>query len=145
MVELLVDVIFTKVLDNILLIPQLPDDKNQKWTFFAGQSDQRSSAVLCPYIFICPLAYLFLELHLILYTRLCDMPHLVKPFRGNVGTVLPEDGLVEAELDELVLVAQLLECGIREQRRKVHLAALARAERTEQSVVAQLFYICNRE
>jgi len=40
------------------------------------------------------------------------MPHLVKPFRGNVGTVLPEDGLVEAELDELVLVAQLLECGI---------------------------------
>ena len=31
------------------------------------------------------------------------MPHLVKPFRGNVGTVLPEDGLVEAELHMDVL------------------------------------------
>ena len=48
------------------------------------------------------------------------MPHLVKPFWGNVGTVLPEDGLVEAELDELVLVAQFLECGIREQRCEIH-------------------------
>ena len=73
------------------------------------------------------------------------MSHLVKPFRGNVGTVLPEDGLVETELDELVLVAQLLECGIREQRREIHLAALARAERTEQRVVAQILYICNRQ
>ena len=54
------------------------------------------------------------------------MPHLVKSFRGNVSTVPPENALVEAELDalgsaashveELVLVAQLLECGIREQR-----------------------------
>ncbi len=35
------------------------------------------------------------------------MPHLVKSFWGNVSTVLPEDGLVEAELDELVFVAQL--------------------------------------
>lgn len=37
------------------------------------------------------------------------MPHLVKSFWGNVGTVLPENGLVETELDELVLVAQFLE------------------------------------
>ena len=83
------------------------------------------------------------------------MSHLVKPFRGNVGTVLQEDGLVETELDalgfaaslveELVLVAQLLECGIREQRREIHLAALARAESTEQRVVAQILYICNRQ
>ena len=78
-------------------------------------------------------------------TRLCGMAHLVMPFWGNVSTVLPEDGLVEAELDELVLVAQLFECGIQEQRREVHLAALARAERTEQRVVAQILYICNRQ
>jgi len=28
------------------------------------------------------------------YTRLCGMPHLVKSFRGNVSTVLPENGLI---------------------------------------------------
>ena len=51
----------------------------------------------------------FVILHYILYI-LCGMPHLVKPFGGDVGTVLPEDGLVETELDELVLVAQFLKC-----------------------------------
>lgn len=40
------------------------------------------------------------------------MPHLVKPFGSNVGTILPEDGLVETELDEFVLVAQFLKSGI---------------------------------
>ena len=70
---------------------------------------------------------------------------LVEPFGGDVGTVLPEDGLVEAELDELVLVPQFLESRIDKQRREVNLAALARAERTEQRVVAQVLYICNRQ
>lgn len=73
------------------------------------------------------------------------LPHFIEPFGGDVGTVLPEDGLVETELDELFLVAQLLESGIDEQRREVNLAALARAERTEQRVVAQILYICNRQ
>ena len=69
------------------------------------------------------------------------MPHLVKPFGGDVGTVLPEDGLVETELDELVLVSQFLKSGIREQWCEVNLAALTRAERTEQRVVTQILYI----
>ena len=30
----------------------------------------------------------------IIYTRLCGKPHLVKSFRGNVSTVLPENGLI---------------------------------------------------
>ena len=69
----------------------------------------------------------------------------IEPFGGDVGAVLPKNGLVEAELDELVLVAQFLESGIDEQRREVNLATLARAERTEQRVVAQILYICNRQ
>ena len=68
---------------------------------------------------------------------------LVKPFGCDVGAVLPEDGLVEAELDELFRVAQFLEGGIREQRRKVNLQRLAGTERAEQRVVAQVLYICN--
>jgi len=35
----------------IYLIPQLSKARDQKWTFFAVQSDLRSSAVLCPIIF----------------------------------------------------------------------------------------------
>ena len=69
------------------------------------------------------------------------MPHLVKPFWCYVGTVLPEDGLVETKLDELVLVSQFLKSGIREQWCEVNLAALARAERTEQRVVPNTLHL----
>ena len=41
----------TSVLGDCCLIPQLSDDKNQKWTFLDEPSDQRSSAVLYPIIF----------------------------------------------------------------------------------------------
>ena len=40
------------------------------------------------------------------------LAQLVQPFGCDVGAVLPEDGLVKAELDELFRIAQFLECGI---------------------------------
>ena len=79
----------------------------------------------------------------VVYEYLCRHAQLIEPFGGDVGTILPEDGLVEAELDELFRVAQFLEGGIREQRRKVNLQRLAGAERAEQRIVAQVLYICN--
>ena len=81
--------------------------------------------------------------HLYLYQILRGLAKLIQPFGCDVGTVLPEDGVFKAELDELLLVAQFLEGGIREQRREVNLQRLAGAERAEQRIVAQVLYICN--
>ena len=43
--------------------------------------------------------------HLYLYQILRGLAKLIQPFGCDVGTVLPEDGVFKAELDELLLVA----------------------------------------
>ena len=67
----------------------------------------------------------------------------VEIFRGDVGPVGPEDGVLEAEADELTFVCQFLESRVLEQRGQVDALACPVVEGAEQGVVPQIFHISN--
>ena len=61
---------------------------------------------------------------------------LVQVFGGNIRSVIPENRIIQAETDELLLVLQFLESRVLQQGGQVNLLPCSVAEGAKQGVIS---------